>query len=292
MTWTPWPPDDGGHHTVTGRILHRAAVEAPGLAPRDVWVCLPRDYDASDARYPVLYAQDGQNLFDAAIAFGGTEWRIDETLHAEAGRADAIVVGIANTGHTRIDEYGPGTDARLGGGLGETYLDFLVDTLKPRIDESFRTRPGRPDTFLVGSSMGGLIALHGVLTRPHVFGGCAALSPSLWFGHRAILDLVEATPYMGARIYLDTGTREGPGQLLDVARARDAFLARGYRRGEDLMVVVETDGRHTESAWARRFPAALRFLLRAPDPDVRPVGATRKAARPTRAAPRTRHRRD
>jgi len=95
MKWSDWPPKDGGRHTVTGRVLQRAAVEAPGLQPRDVWVCLPRDYDASAARYPVLYAQDGQNLFDEATAFGGNEWGIDETIDAEAGRAVAHVRGIA-----------------------------------------------------------------------------------------------------------------------------------------------------------------------------------------------------
>jgi predicted alpha/beta superfamily hydrolase len=261
-TWQVWPPDDGRAHSVTGRILHRSGLEAPALGnQRDVWVCLPAGYRSSDVRYPVLYMQDGQNLFDRAIGFSGQEWHIDETLAAEAGRADAIVVGIANTGAHRLEEYSPFRDTRMGGGKGELYLDFVVDVVKPLVDLSFRTLPGRDNTFIGGSSMGALISLHAFLTRPHVFGGVAALSPALWFAHRAIFDVVAAAPFSSGRVYVDIGTREGPVQLLDVARLRNRLVHKGYRKGEDLLVVVEGGARHNEAAWARRFPRALRFLL-------------------------------
>ncbi len=284
--WTAWPPDDGQAHTLTGKVLHRGDIDTPGLGgSRDVWVGLPPGY-GSGTRFPVVYMQDGQNLFDAAIAFGGQEWGIDETLAAEAGRAEAIVVGIANTGSHRIDEYAPFQDGRLGGGQGEAYLDFVVDTLKPIIDHEFSTLPDRANTFIAGSSMGALIAIHAFLTRPHVFGGVAALSPSLWFAGRAIFDVLGTAPFTGGRVYIDTGTREGPGQLLDVARLRERFLEKGFVKGEDLLVVVESGGRHSEVAWARRFPRALRFLLGAPEPDAVPR-VTRTAARPTRGASRT-----
>lgn len=289
--FTAWPPDDGAAHSVTGRVLHRAGVAAPGLENvRDLWVCLPAGYDDDAGReWPVLYMQDGQNLFDAAIAFGGQEWCVDETLAAEAGRAEVIVVGIANTGPHRIDEYAPFPDARVGGGRGEAYLDFVVDVVKPMIDGTFRTNPGRTSTFIAGSSMGGLIALHGFFTRPEVFGGVAALSPSLWFANRALFEGLSDASFAGGRVYVDTGTREGPGPLLDVARLRERLLEKGYRKGEDLLVVVETGGRHSEIAWARRFPRALRFLLGVPEPDAVPR-VRRTADRPTRGAPRTRRR--
>jgi predicted alpha/beta superfamily hydrolase len=261
-TWQVWPPDDGREHSVTGRILHRSGLAAPTLGnTRDLWVCLPPGYDSSSMRYPVLYMQDGQNLFDRAIGFSGQEWHIDETLAAHAGRADAIVVGIANTGVHRLEEYSPFRDSRMGGGKGELYLDFVVDVVKPLIDLSFRTLPGRGETYIGGSSMGALIALHAFLTRAHVFGGAAALSPALWFAQRATFDVVAASPFTDGRVYIDIGTREGPVQLLDVARLRNRMVHKGYRKGENLLVVVEGGGRHNEAAWARRFPRALRFLV-------------------------------
>jgi len=265
--WQPWPPADGRDHSVTGRILHLGALETALLGnQRDVWVCLPSGYESGSARYPVLYMQDGQNLFDRAIGFSGQEWSVDETLAAEAGRADAIVVGIANTGVHRLEEYSPFRDNRMGGGKGEAYLDFVVDVVKPLVDAGFRTLVGRDDTFIGGSSMGALISLHAFLTRPHVFGGVAALSPALWFAQRAIFDVVAAAPFTNGRVYIDIGTREGPVQLLDVARLRNRMVHKGYRKGENLLVVVEGGGRHNEAAWARRFPRALRFLLRVREP--------------------------
>lgn len=288
--FTSWPPDDGATHTVTGRVLHRAGIAAPALGnARDLWVCLPAGYDDAGPGWPVIYMQDGQNLFDAATAFGGQEWAVDETIAAEAGRADAIIVGIANAGAQRIDEYAPFRDGRLGGGRGEAYLDFVVDTVKPLIDGAFRTRPDRAATFLAGSSMGALIALHGFLTRPHVFGGVAALSPSLWFGGRAIFDVLDDVPFPAGRVYVDTGTREGAGQLLDLARLRDRLLEKGYGAGEDLLVVVDPGGRHAESEWARRFPRALRFLL-AVERSGADASVTPTALAPRRAAPRRRRR--
>lgn len=285
IEFSPWPPDDGATHTVTGRVLHASGVKAPALGnARDLWVCLPSAYDDADRTWPVLYMQDGQNLFDAAIAFGGQEWHVDETLAAEAGRADAIIVGIANTGAHRIDEYSPFRDMRLGGGLGDTYLTWLVTAVKPMIDAAFRTRPGRHSTFIGGSSMGALISLHGYLTHADVFGGVAALSPSLWFGGRAIFDVVADATFAGGRVYLDTGTREGPGQLLDIARLRDRLIEKGCVPDEDLRVVIDNGGRHSEVEWARRFPGALRFLLGVEDPAS---PATPTAVRPRRAAPRT-----
>jgi hypothetical protein len=89
------------------------------------------------------------------------------------------------------------------------------------------------------------------------------MSPALWFGGRAILDEIRAAPFAGGRIYADAGTREGPGLLLDIARLRRILIGKGYRKGVDLRISVEVGGRHTEAAWARRFPRALRFLLNA-----------------------------
>jgi predicted alpha/beta superfamily hydrolase len=224
-------------------------------------VCLPAGYESTDDHYPVLYMQDGQNLFDRAIGFGGQEWGVDEALAAHAGRADAIIVAIANAGDVRINEYSPFRDEGLGGGKGDDYLDFISDVVMPLVDGTFRTRMGAENTFIGGSSMGGLIALYAYLTRPDVFGGVAALSPSLWFARRAIFEVLKNTPCRGGRLYADIGSREGPAQLLDMARLRIRLVEKGYRKGRDMVVLMDLGARHEEAAWARRFPKALRFLV-------------------------------
>jgi predicted alpha/beta superfamily hydrolase len=162
MEWKRYPPpDDGRDHTVTGHVLVLESLESPQLGNRrDIYVYLPRTYAESDRRFPVMYMQDGQNLFDRATSFG-EEWGVDQILESAApGRTEAIVVGIANTGDTRCDEYSPFRDPKLGGGAGDRYLAFLTDTVKPAVDSRFRTLPGREATGIAGSSMGGLISLY------------------------------------------------------------------------------------------------------------------------------------
>ena len=260
--WREYPDADGPGHTVTGtvRVLH--GLRSPQLGnARDLLVYLPPSYGTGGRRYPVLYMHDGQNLFDEATSFG-REWDVDRTLDdASAEGIEAIVVGIPNMGELRIAEYAPWTDARVGGGRGDDYLRFLVETVKPLIDTDFRTRPEREATGIAGSSMGGLISLYGFFRHPGTFGFCGAMSPSLWFAGNAILPFIESSPFVPGRIYLDIGTREGAVAVQHVAHLRELLLRKGYRRRRDLLVVVETGGRHEETAWARRLHRELRFLL-------------------------------
>jgi predicted alpha/beta superfamily hydrolase len=260
------------------RVLPQVA--SPELGNRrDLLVHLPRSYACGERRYPVLYLQDGQNLFDAATSFSG-EWRVDETMEAlaEEGR-EAIVVGVANAGAERLDEYSPWRQ-RHGGGRGDAYVRFLVDTVRPLVDEGFRTRREPRATGVLGSSLGGLISLYAFFMRPEVFGMAGALSPALRFAGDAMLDFLARQPYVGGRVYLDTGTREAGFGRLDrwlaglsasqpytraVRRARRLLEAKGYREGEDLLHVEERGGLHQEAAWGRRLPGALRFLLRGAD---------------------------
>src|SRR5207247_1389462 len=171
---------------------------------RDLLVYTPASYARGTTRYPVIYMQDGQNLFDAATSFAG-DWGLKTALAWASRRGlEAIVVGIPNMGVARIDEYTPFMDPKAGGGQGERYLDYLVHTVKPLIDERFRTLPERAHTGIAGSSLGGLISLYAFFRYPEVFGFTAALSPSLWFANAAILAFVEqATPPAGGRVYLD-----------------------------------------------------------------------------------------
>jgi predicted alpha/beta superfamily hydrolase len=241
---------------------HSFEVWSPHLrSRRNIDVYLPDSYDEGRQRYPVVYMQDGQNLSDPAIAFGGQTWHLHEGLAWLADRGiEPIVVGLHNTA-ARLSEYSPFSDAKHGGGEGDRYARFLIDTVKPRIDASYRTRRDREWTIVAGSSMGGLISLFLFFRRPSPFGGAAVMSPSIWFAGRAILTYVEAARQTRGRIYLDTGTSEGLSTLRN-ARALNRLLRRkGYRK--DSLRYVEAEGhQHREADWAWRLPQALEFLLR------------------------------
>jgi predicted alpha/beta superfamily hydrolase len=248
--------------TAPGRLDVIHGVESTELGNRrDILVYVPASYDKSDKPYPVLYMHDGQNLFDPATSFAG-EWGVDSAL-ARAPRKGrrAIVVGIPNAGLDRIREYSPFIDAKIGGGMGDAYLDWLEGTVKPLVDERYRTIRSAEGTGIGGSSLGGLISLYAFFRPPARYGFTAVLSPALWFGDRRIFRFVESAGYVRGRIYLDVGTREGEGTLSNAREMRDLLLAKGYRRGRDLMWVEDKGGMHNEAAWGRRLKPALPFLL-------------------------------
>jgi len=230
---------------------------------RYVDVYLPASYAAGRRRYPVVYMQDGQNLADPAVAFCGNTWRLDDGLPWLAARGiEPIVVGIHNTGAERLAEYSPFEDPKLGGGKGERYARFLIETVKPRIDANYRTRKDRASTVIAGSSMGGLISLYTFFRRPSPFGRALVMSPSIWFGAGAILPFIERARTPRGKLYLDVGTSEGA-KTLNNARATNRVLRRkGYRR-ENLWYLESEGARHSESDWAWRWPQALQFLLTA-----------------------------
>jgi predicted alpha/beta superfamily hydrolase len=230
---------------------------------RAIDVYLPQSYGTGRLRYPVVYVQDGQNLSDPFIAFGGQTWQVEGALERLRTRGiEPIVVGVHNAGEARLAEYSPFPDARHGGGAGPRYFRFLIDTLKPRIDAQYRTRRDRDNTTILGSSMGGLISLYAFFLRPSPFGRVGAMSPSLWFGQREILTFVERARYTRGRIYLDTGTAEGADTLRNARAMARLLRERGYRSRSTLRYVEANGHQHTERDWARRLPGALEFLLR------------------------------
>ncbi len=254
--WRPYAEYfTGDRHAINGTVLVQPQVLSPQLDNRrDILIYLPPSYFASERRYPVIYMQDGQNLFDVATSFVGVEWGVDDTLQAlSAEGLEAIVVGIPNIGEQRMNEYTPPNNPWWRG-TGDRYVAFLIETLKPLIDRDFRTRAERACTGIFGSSLGGLISLYAFFTRSDVFGFVGAMSPSLWVGRGLMLDQVRDSPVVQGRIYIDNGTREPSAQ-----RLADLLRKKGYT---DFTYVVDEDGRHTEADWARRLPDALRFLLR------------------------------
>jgi predicted alpha/beta superfamily hydrolase len=242
---------------------HSLDIWSPQLRNRRyVDVYLPDSYHAGRRRYPVVYMQDGQNLSDPAIAFGGNTWRLDEGLPWLAERGiEPIVVGIHNTGPARLAEYSPFEDRKHGGGDGDRYARFLIDTVKPRIDANYRTRKDRDSTVIAGSSMGGLISLYAFFRRPSPFGAAAVISPSIWFGGREILAFVQRARLTRGRIYLDAGTSEGAGTLRD-ARTLNRLLRRKGYKGDSLWYLEAQGHQHRETDWAWRLPQALEYLLR------------------------------
>ena len=246
-----------------GTIDHIDGVFSPELDnERDLLVSLPGGYSPTgERRYPVIYMHDGQNLFDPATSFSGS-WNVDVAMaEVSLDGLGAIVVGIPNMGMERLDEYSPFEHPKLGGGRGDLYLEFLIKTVKPLIDQRYITASDREHTGIVGSSMGGLISLYAFFRHPEVFGFAGVMSPSLWLNEGTMFSFIEDAPFSPGKLYLDVGDLEGARHVEKALRLRDLLQAKGYVLGEDLMWVEEEMGAHHESAWARRFRDALPFLL-------------------------------
>ncbi len=250
-----------------GRIERIRGFESEILGnTRDVTIYLPAGYDdRPDRRYPVLYMQDGQNLFDAERAYiPGQHWQLKEAADAAIGERTAspmIIVAVDHAGIGRMDEYTPVQDAKhKGGGRADEYARMLVEELKPVIDERFRTLPDPPNTGIAGSSLGGLVSLHVALTRSDVFGRVAAMSPSVWWGNRAILDEIDKYDGPALRLWTDIGGREGMEALHNVRELRDRIAAKGWS-DEVFRYYEDRRADHSERAWQKRVRTVLEFLF-------------------------------
>ena len=227
---------------------------------RKLRIFLPASYAENQAkRYPVLYMHDGQNLFDAKTAAYGVEWGIDETVNrlvATGVMDEVIVVGIDNT-PDRIPEYTPCCDPKYGGGKLDAYSAFVTDTLKPYIDKTLRTLPGKEHTAIMGSSLGGIASLHMAQRNPEVFSKAGGVSSSLWWNQRAML--AQPPARVPVKFYLDAGARDDG--LEETTLMRDALLKQGYRTGEDLLYHADPAGSHNEKSWAARVDKPLAWFF-------------------------------
>ena len=238
---------------------------------RTLRVWLPAEYDGwGETRYPVLYLNDGQNLFDAATAFAGVSWQAGETagrLIAENKIPPLILVGIDNT-KNRLREYIPyrATDPRLIGPQGKQYPEFLRREVMPLIEAYYSVAKGPENTGLGGSSLGGLITLYTQLAMPGVFGHLLIESPSLFVANRKVLEEGRGFRDWPFRVYLGMGTREvgdpvkNEKAVADVRELESILRAAGLDKRR-LRVNIEEGGLHTEAAWAGRFPGAMEFLF-------------------------------
>ena len=250
------------------RLENRRAAIRPGRLEtfndlgRQLTVYLPAGYDEHpERRYPVLYMQDGQNLFDPSRSYvPGNHWHLKEAADQAIGERTAspmIIVGIDHAGPARIDEYTPTPDPKHnGGGKAADYATFLIETIKPAIDQRYRTIPEQ--SAVGGSSLGGLVSLYLALKHPDVFRSAAVMSPSVWWNGRVILNHVDAFEGAKPRLWLDTGGREGAEALSDTRLLRDRLLAKGW---PELKYYEDRRADHSERAWAKRVRQVLEFLF-------------------------------
>lgn len=230
---------------------------------RRIWVYLPPDYQTTAKKYPVLYMHDGQNLFDVATSFSG-EWEVDESLnklHSE-GDYGCIVVGIDNGGAERLNEYSPWVNIQYNaGGQGDEYVDFIVNTLKPHIDSTYRTLSGRQTTGIMGSSMGGLISMYAFSERQDIFSKAGIFSPAFWFAGDNPANHTASHPKQGdARVYFLAGGDEPDYVESDMQEVADAMTTAGFSASEKYFY-VPNDGAHNEAFWRREFPDAYEWLF-------------------------------
>jgi enterochelin esterase-like enzyme len=242
---------------------------------RDFIVYMPPGYDEQASRlFPVLYLQDGQNLFDGSTSFvPGMDWRIVQTADeciARGAVQPLVIVGIYNAGKARINEYTPTKDVRSGGGgRADRYAKFLLEEVMPFVQKEYRVQRGPASTGIGGSSLGALASLYIGLKFPHIFGRIAALSPSIWWNQRSIVRLTrDADPQPRPRIWLDVGTREGARTVPDVEQFRDLLVKKGWRLGDDLSYQRAEGAEHNEGAWAQRVGPFLQFLFPAAEAKV------------------------
>lgn len=232
---------------------------------RKVWIYLPPDYHTTTKTYPVLYMQDGQNLFDNATSFSG-EWQIDEALNAlhSQGNYGAIVVGIDNGGGERLNEYSPWINPAYGGGDGDAYINFVAETLKPYIDANFRARTQSQYNALIGSSMGALISAYGAVKYPGLFSKVGVFSPAFWFARTQLGTYItnSSNNLSNLRLYFVCGLNESAEMVPDMYAVKNNLVAKGVAES-NTFAKVDHDGTHSESYWRREFPAAYQWLFQA-----------------------------
>ena len=271
----------------SGHVERLANFPSRYVSARNIDVWLPDGYGPG-RRYAVLYMMDGQMLFDPGITWNKQAWGVERTLASliATGRArDTIIVGVANNPQLRHAEFFPQKalpylpaavrqpfihEALKDKPLADRYLQFLVRELKPAIDARFLTRPDKNNTFIMGSSMGGIISLYALSEYPAVFGGAACLSTH-WIGTfkvNAAIPLAEFSYFQSRlpdpathRIYMDRGTVELDALYADSQPLADDLVRdRGYTDANFTSRVIEGAG-HNEKDWGARVDAPLVFLL-------------------------------
>lgn len=228
---------------------------------RKITVYLPPNYNSSQENYPVLYMQDGQNVFDISTSYSG-ELEVDETLNKlfEETGFGFIVVAIDHGGDKRLNEYSAWENQKYGKGEGELYLDFLINTLKPEIDKEFRTKKGSKNTAIIGSSMGGLFAHFSAIKKPDIFGKAAIFSPSFWYNESVFKFSIKKYDACKSRLYYLVGSKEGDKMVKPMTDMVSLIKKYGFPE-QNVLAKVVPDGVHSESFWKTEFKDAIKWLF-------------------------------
>ncbi len=270
--WAGWHavPEGEEAETPHSRLrVHRGFRSRVLPDARDLIVYMPPDYqEHPDRQYPVLYLNDGQNLFDGRTSFiKDRTWEVREAADAaiEAGEVEPLViVGIYNTGDRRLAEYTHERDWQMGGGEADDYGLLLTRELIPWIGAHYRVKAGSEFTGLGGSSLGGLVSLYLGLKYPSLLGRMAVFSPSVWWNHKSILGvLAEVAPRLEHKphVWLSIGDQEGRIALKDTDLLAAKMREYGWIDGETLLYERVRGGRHDETSWASKVRPMLQFLF-------------------------------
>lgn len=249
-------------------MVRKWKVRIPNLsgdAERTAYIYLPESYGKEPAkRYPVMYMFDGHNVFFDEDATYGKSWGMKKYMDEAKKQLIIVAVECNHEGISRLQEYSPVTfeNAALGKikGKGSVYMNWLVKTLKPYIDETYRTLPDRCNTIICGSSMGGLMALYGVTVYNHIFQRAACLSPSLWVSPGKVLELVaRAHICRDTCIYMDYGSEE----MFNHAANVESLISTSnllLTKRVNLTLRVVPGGTHSESSWEQQIPIFMDCL--------------------------------
>ncbi|WP_417429376.1 alpha/beta hydrolase [Halpernia sp.] len=229
---------------------------------RKIWALLPHDYYTSEKKYPVLYLQDAQNLFNEGAEFGN--WEIDKKLAllAEYHRGDLIVIAIEHGKEERIKEYIFDNDSVIKNAEGKKYIRFITDTLKPFVDEKYRTKKDRENTGIGGSSLGALISIYSGFLYPEVYSKLMLFSPSLWVEPQNNFPMLNFKHAFKMKIYLYGGEEEGS-KMVNRIKAFSQYLEKGELDKVfdfETKININPEGKHQEFFWSQEFPRAVEWL--------------------------------
>ena len=233
------------------------------IKTRRITALLPHDYYETDKRYPVLYLQDGQNLFDDYAPYGN--WGVDKKLAEMSGKGmgDIIIIAIDHGKEERMVEFTPNhSTGKFTRKEGKQYIRFLADTLKPHIDKNFRTLPDVKNTGIGGSSMGGLISIYAGLVYPEVYSRLMIFSPSLWVMPNMYFGGIQLVQDFDTRIYLYAGGKESQNMIPNAKKFKDMVTKKGRDNTQiDFHLSLDPDGVHSEYHWGQEFPKAIEWLF-------------------------------
>lgn len=229
---------------------------------RKVWALLPYNYHETDEHYPVLYLQDAQNLFNEGSEYGN--WEIDKKLSilSEYGRGDVIVIAIDHGKESRINEYVFDNDTVSKGSEGKKYIRFITDTLKPYVDQNYRTKKEREFTGIGGSSLGGLISIYSGFLYPEVYSKLLIFSPSLWVEPHNNFPMLSFRKPFKTKVYLYGGEQEGSKMVKRIHLFEESLKLWEEKNLFDFEIRtnINPEGTHNEFFWSQEFPRAIEWL--------------------------------